>query len=83
MSATNFARSENGGNSNRGSRSSRGYWSEIYVRKGEAWKIRMSAFNGSPSAVSIQLGEHSLYERCFCLRVRLSIQTERLREAQL
>jgi len=26
-----------------------GYWSEIYVRDGEAWKIRMSMFNATPS----------------------------------
>ena len=25
-----------------------GYWSEIYVREGDAWKIRMSTFNVSP-----------------------------------
>jgi uncharacterized protein (TIGR02246 family) len=25
-----------------------GYWSEIYVRDGEAWKIRMSTFNATP-----------------------------------
>jgi uncharacterized protein (TIGR02246 family) len=26
-----------------------GYWSEIYVRDGDAWKIRMSVFNVTPS----------------------------------
>ena len=25
-----------------------GYWSEIYVREGDAWKIRMSIFNVTP-----------------------------------
>jgi uncharacterized protein (TIGR02246 family) len=25
-----------------------GYWSEIYVRDGEAWKIRLSMFNATP-----------------------------------
>jgi hypothetical protein len=28
----------------------RGYWSTIYVRDGDAWKIRMSIFNQTPPA---------------------------------
>jgi uncharacterized protein (TIGR02246 family) len=30
----------------------RGYWSTIYVRDGDAWKIRMSTFNQTPSPVA-------------------------------
>lgn len=28
-----------------------GYWSEIYVREGDSWKIRMSTFNVTPPSV--------------------------------
>ena len=30
----------------------RGYWSTIYVRDGDVWKIRMSTFNQTPSPVA-------------------------------
>ena len=29
----------------------KGYWAEIYVREGDDWKIRVSAFNTTPDTV--------------------------------